>query len=121
MGTTNDELKEILERQGGETNTRLLSIETHLATLNGSVAANTKAIGRNAEDIADLPCTEHGKTLTRVATLLEASPSPREMGRMEERQEVHKTALQRVWDIGKIPIVMIVTALVTFFLSQVIL
>lgn len=130
MATTNDELKRILQEQGGETNTRLLSIETHLARLNGSVTLHEQRLDR-------LPCEEHGESLTVVRTLIEASMTPREqgrleatvgaqptgreMGRLEERQEVHETALQRIWEIGKIPIVIVVTAAATYLLSQVVL
>jgi hypothetical protein len=120
------ELKTITIKQGGEANNRLLSIETHLATLNGKVAAHE-------ERFSSLPCEEHGDILTRTATLVEASLSPREMGRleatvgaqptarevgrMEERQEVHKSNWKRAWEIVKLPLFAVIGALIALVVA----
>lgn len=67
-------LERVEERVGG--------VEKHLAQLNGAVT-------RNAADIADQPCKEHGESIVALETVVGLSPNPREAGRAEAIQEQH--------------------------------
>lgn len=89
----------------------------HLVQLNGQVAQNTRDVGQITVTLGTLPCASNEVSIARLEERMEMNPTPREMGRLEERQEVHRSNWSKTWNIAKIPITFAVTAALTTLLT----
>jgi hypothetical protein len=109
-------------------------INIHLRELNGSKIEHAQALKNLGDDMEavvetlnNLPCEDHGigiailqdrasnqlppRELGKLEARVEAQPTAREIGRVEEWQKTAKSNWARVWEFAKYPLLLLMGAL----------